>query len=290
MIKLIIGPTASGKSNLAMQIARKKNTIGKNFCVINIDSMQIYKHIPIITAQPSVEDMQEVPHFLYGFAENDYNLSFGKWIKMLQQEIQNAQGMGLEPLIVGGTMMYAYMLLNGYSQIPEIPDEMRLEMNAMYDAIGHDDFLQMVKTLDEKTPKDRQRLVYNYCLLKISGKNLEYYKSLPQIKLFEKHEVEIIIPQKTRAEVYETCNNRFIDMLTDGLLEEIDLVKHCVDLPIKRATGFVYIVNYLNGVISKEEMVEKCQQETRNYAKKQIIWLRKFANEGLIDINSIKNL
>ena len=252
--------------------------------------MQIYKHIPIITAQPTVVDVQEIPHFLYGFAQNDYNLSFGKWATMLRQTIDDVQSKGFESIIVGGTMMYAYMLLNGYSQIPEIPDEMRLEMNQMYDAIGHDDFLQMVQSLDVNTPQDRQRLVYNYCLLKVSSKGLEYYKTLPQIKFFKENEIEIIIPQKTRAEVYETCNGRFLDMITHGLFEEIDAVKHCIPLPIKRATGFVYIVHYLNGNISKEEMIEKCQQETRNYAKKQIIWLRKFANEGLIDISAIKNL
>lgn len=252
--------------------------------------MQIYREIPIITAQPTVSDQTSVPHYLYGFAENGYNLSFGKWVKKLKEVIKDVHSKGLESIIVGGTMMYAYMLLNGYSEIPEIPDELRLETNKMYESIGHDEFLKIALELDAKTPKDRQRLVYNYCLLKVSGKNLHYYKTLPQIKVFKKNEVEVIIPQKTREQVYKTCNNRFLDMIKDGLLDEIEAVKHLTHLPIKRATGFTYIVNYLDGKISKQEMIEKSQQETRNYAKRQIIWLRKFANEALIDVLSIQNL
>jgi len=268
-----------------MEIARKKNG-----CIINIDSMQIYKHIPIITAQPTKNDISKIPHFLYSFAENNYNFSFGRWVQMLKETLLQVNNLGYEPIIVGGTMMYAYLLLNGYSDIPEVPESIRQQMNELYDTIGYEEFLRIVKEKDINTPMDKQRLVYNYCLLEVSGYSLNYYATLPQIQIFKKDEIEIIIPQKTRQEVYKTCDNRFLDMLNNGLLEEIEAVIDDQLLPIKRATGFCYIVEYLRGIMTKQEMIEKSQQETRNYAKRQIIWLRKFAKEHLISLNLINNL
>lgn len=251
--------------------------------------MQIYKEIPIITAQPNKNDLQKVPHFLYGFAESDYNLSFGKWSQMLRTIVNEVQKR-FEPIIIGGTMMYAYLLLKGYSQIPDVPDDVRISAQNLYKNIGHDEFLKIVEVKDKNTPKDKQRLIYNYCLLEVSGNSLEYYSNLPQIKFFNEGDVEVIIPRKTRQEVYQTCNSRFLDMISDGLLEEIEQVLPREELPIKRATGFPYVAKYLRGEISKEEMIEKSQQETRNYAKKQIIWLRKMAKEGFISGESIKDL
>lgn len=247
-----------------------------------MDCMQIYKEIPIITAQPNKADMRSIPHLLYGFAESGDHFSFGKWVKLMLEALQNAQSNGLQPIIVGGTMMYAYMLLSGFSEIPEVPDDIRNDAIQMHAEIGHDEFLKIVQEIDSTTPQDSQRLVYNYCLLKVSGKGLNFYRSLPQKKLFKQGDIKVIVPQKTRKEVYATCNSRFLDMLEDGLLEEVSPFVHQVNLPIARATGFKYVSGYLRGNISKEEMIEKSQQETRNYAKKQIIWLRKFVLEGLI--------
>jgi tRNA dimethylallyltransferase len=276
MIKLIIGPTASGKSALGIEIARKINGI-----IINMDSMQIYKSIPIITAQPSIEDLAKVPHKLYGFATNNYNLSFGKWIQMLQIEVKNAQNQGLTPIIVGGTMMYAYMLLNGFSPIPEISDATRNSTHELYEEIGHDEFLLQTQKMDEETPHDKQRLIYNHCLILQTGKTLLEYSLLPQKKVFE-GQIQVIIPKKTRKQVYDICNSRFLDMISDGLFEEVKSVMEFVDSPIKRATGFHCITQHFSGEIDYSQMVEKCQQETRNYAKKQIMWLRKMAKEDLL--------
>ena len=276
MIKLIIGPTASGKSALGIEIARKINGI-----IINMDSMQIYKSIPIITAQPNKKDLDEVPHKLYGFAPNDYNLSFGKWLQIMQTEVKNAKNNGFTPIIVGGTMMYAYMLLNGFSPIPEISDEVRNSAHKLYEAVGHEEFLDITKKMDGETPHDKQRLIYNYCLILQTGKSLAEYSLLPQTKLFE-DEIEVIVPNKTRKQVYDVCNSRFLDMIKDGLFDEVKSVMEFANSPIKRATGFPYILQHFNGEIDYSQMVEKCQQETRNYAKKQIMWLRKMAKENLL--------
>ncbi len=243
--------------------------------------MQIYKSIPIITAQPNLEDLANIPHKLYGFAQNDYNLSFGKWIQMMELEVQNARNEGFVPIIVGGTMMYAYMLLNGFSPIPEIDDSIRNVVNKHYNQIGHDEFLDITQKMDDKTPNDKQRLIYNHCLILQTGRSLAQYSLLPQKKMFE-GEIEVIIPRKTRKEVYDVCNSRFLDMINDGLFDEVKSVMEFANSPIKRATGFCYIARYLNGEMPFGEMVEKSQQETRNYAKKQIMWLRKMAKENLL--------
>jgi tRNA dimethylallyltransferase len=246
-----------------------------------MESMQIYKSIPIITAQPSVEDLAKVPHKLYGFATNDYNLSFGKWLEIMQTEVENAKNNGLTPIIVGGTMMYSYMLLNGFSPIPEIIEEIRNSTHKLYEEIGHDEFILQTKKIDINTPQDKQRLIYNHCLILQTGKTLLEYSLLPQKKVFE-GQIEVIIPKKTRKQVYEICNSRFLDMIKDGLFEEVKSVMEFANLPIKRATGFPYILQHFNGEIDYAQMVEKCQQETRNYAKKQIMWLRKMAKEDLL--------
>ncbi len=243
--------------------------------------MQIYKSIPIITAQPSVEDLAQVPHKLYGFAPNDYNLSFGKWLQIMQTEVKNAQSQGLVPIIVGGTMMYAYMLLNGFSPIPEISDEVRNSAHELYEMIGHEEFLLQTQQMDDKTPHDKQRLIYNHCLVLQTGKSLAQHSLSPQTKLFE-GQIEVIIPKKTRKQVYDICNSRFLDMIKDGLFDEVKSVMEFANAPIKRATGFPYILQHFNGEIDYNQMVEKCQQETRNYAKKQIMWLRKMAKENLL--------
>ena len=286
MIKLIIGPTASGKSALGIEIARKINGI-----IINMDSMQIYKSIPIITAQPSIEDLAKVPHKLYGFATNDYNLSFGKWLQIMQTEVKNAKNNGFTPIIVGGTMMYAYMLLNGFSPIPEISDKVRNSTHKLYEMIGHEEFLDITKKMDGETPHDKQRLIYNYCLILQTGKSLVQYSLLPQTKVFE-DEIEVIVPKKTRKQVYDVCNSRFLDMIKDGLFDEVKSVMEFTNSPIKRATGFPCILQHFNDEIDYAQMVEKCQQETRNYAKKQIMWLRKMAKENLLGgaIESIYDL
>ncbi len=254
-----------------------------------MDSMQIYKSIPIITAQPSIEDLAKVPHKLYGFATNNYNLSFGRWAKMVELEVQNARAKGLIPIIIGGTMMYAYMLLNGFSPIPEINDSIRNCANALYAQIGHDEFLNITQKMDDKTPNDKQRLIYNHCLILQTGKSLTQYSLLPQQKMFE-GEIEVIIPRKTRKNVYDACNGRFLDMIDDGLFDEVKSVMEFANLPIKRATGFCYVARYLNGEMPFDAMVDKSQQETRNYAKKQIMWLRKMAKEGLIVPDAIQDL
>lgn len=252
--------------------------------------MQIYKNIPIITAQPSKKDQTDVKHFLYGFAEDDYNLSFGNWIKMLQNILIECENQNIEPIILGGTMMYAYLLLKGFSDIPAISITTKQKADELYNEIGHEEFLHLTQKLDANTPQDKQRLLYNYCLITSFGNTLSYYSTLPQIKIFKENEIQIIIPEKTRQQVYEVCNNRFLDMINDGLIEEVESVMQSSHLPIKRATGFVYIKDYILGYISKELMIEKSQQETRNYAKRQIIWLRKFAKEGIIYNNTISNL
>ena len=273
---IITGPTASGKSALAIEIASKKNGY-----IVNMDCMQIYKSIPIITAQPSLNDLKTVQHHLYGFAENGENLSFGKWVKMVKETITLPQNKGKTPILVGGTMMYAYMLLNGFSPIPEISDETRNSTHELYEEIGHDEFLLQTQKMDGATPHDKQRLIYNHCLILQTGRTLLEYSLLPQKKVFE-GQIEVIIPKKTRKQVYDICNSRFLDMIHDGLFEEVRSVMEFANLPIKRATGFPYILQHFNGEIDYAQMVEKCQQETRNYSKKQIMWLRKMAKENLL--------
>jgi tRNA dimethylallyltransferase len=314
-IILVGGPTASGKSALALDLARKNNG-----AIINADAMQIYAGLPILSAQPTQAEMREIPHELYGALDPAEASSAGKWLGLATAAIERTFAAGRTPILTGGTGLYFRALLGGLAEIPPIPDAVRQDTQKLYDDIGEERFREALATLDPESAarlarNDRQRLIRAYEVAKHTGKPLKEWHNLstssvipakagiqrrsPQDPsgnvveqpsrrdrldsgfrrndaVFESH---LLLPP--RDELYAACDQRFTRMLERGAIEEVKaLLTRNLDpaLPAMKTIGVREIATYLNGECSLDEATAKAQQATRNYAKRQMTWFR---NQGL---------
>ena len=285
---VITGPTASGKSDVAIKLTYLLKQKGIECFIINADSKQIYKEVPIITAQPSKADLQNAPHLLYGFYTNkdaiEQRYSVAKWFYTVKHEVENLIAQKKMPIIVGGSGFYIEALVKGLSKIPSLDPLTAKISEDLFDSLGYETFLQKVLQLDPLTPRDPQRLKKNYSYI------TQYHKPL---RLLDDGSREIIAlnPIKfvlipPREIIYKECDSRFDDMCKDGVIEEVeDLIKQEESIAdaIFTTSGFKYIAEFLNGKITKQIMLEKSKQETRNYAKRQSTWFNnRFKDCGFI--------
>lgn len=290
MQKVIIltGPTASGKSDLAVQYGINSG----NVVIINADSMQVYKEIPIIAASPKKYDLEKVPHKLYEILTGNEQLSAGKWLELVENEIKIAHNNAKIPLIVGGTTMYIRLLIDGISQIPDIPEEINIEAKNELSNLGKDDFFAKLVQFDSKCGEkikktDSQRMLRAFSVMKYTGKSIFDYHNNNKPSILQNYDVKKIVLMPPREVVYKYCNSRFCDMIQDGVIDEIKALidmKYRENSPVYNAIGVLEIIDYINEKINYENMVEKVQQYTRNYAKRQMTWLRnKFLDFQFID-------
>ncbi|MDR0662366.1 MAG: tRNA (adenosine(37)-N6)-dimethylallyltransferase MiaA [Holosporales bacterium] len=272
MLLVVAGPTASGKSLLALSLAC---TLGGE--IVNADSQQLYRDLPILSALPSVEDFQRIPHHLYGIFPFEEPCSVGKWCSLAEtclSEIHQRQHL---PILVGGTGLYLKAFLEGLRSIPQIPPAVRQEVRERFVFLGKADFWQELCTLDPLAathvrPTDTQRLQRAYEVMRATGRSLfSWMQETPQ------RSVCIVIILPPREDLYTACNTRFALFLERGALEEVRTILH--DLPPSlhaqiKTIGFQELRQYLEGKISLEEAVLLAQQHTRQYAKRQITWFR----------------
>lgn len=267
---VIAGPTASGKSAHALEIAQKQAAV-----IINADSQQVYRDFPILTAQPSTAEMQLAPHKLYGFLDIDSKCDAATWAKMAATEIQTVWQNNQLPILVGGTGLYLKTLMQGISPVPDIPAKIRTQTGALLSTVGNAKFHAMLIEQDPTSAHlnigDTQRILRAYEVLESTGKPLSYWHSQPTKAFLEnaQYEGKILLPE--RQELYANCNTRFKKMLEQGAIEEVQ--KYDLNHPIK-IIGAPEIQSYLRGEISKELAIEKGAQLTRNYAKRQYTWFR----------------
>ena len=275
-IILISGPTASGKSKFAIQLAKKIN--GE---VINADSMQIFKELKILTARPQLNDLKNIKHHLYGFKSVKENYSTGNWLKDAKLKINNIKKKNKIPILVGGTGLYFKALIDGIVKIPNIPLIFRNRIRKKHSKIGQKKFyLELIK-LDPLCKKkinknDTQRSIRAYEVKKFTNKSLfnwydETYSDFTQdsfIKLY------IDYP---RDKLIERISLRTNKMLRDGAIKE---AKRFYKLRIKRdlssnkVIGLSEIKDYLDKRINIKELKEKISIKTRQYAKRQSTWAR----------------
>lgn len=280
-ITVIYGPTASGKTALALEIAAAQNGV-----IINADSMQIYDALPVLTAQPSAEEIQQAPHKLYAALDPAKRCSAQSWRDMAASEIEAALAQNQTPIIVGGTGLYLKALIKGLSPMPVVPDETRTKAMAMQKELGNPAFHSALAAKDavmaEKLhPNDTQRLIRAWEVLEGTGKSLAHWQAIPPSAPPAHWNFEINHVNPDRALLYERCNTRFDTMLELGILDEvkaldslIELGKVPADAPITHALGFHPFQSYLRGMTSLDEAIDKAKQETRNYAKRQITWFK----------------
>ncbi len=257
-IPIIVGPTASGKSAFSLKLAQQIN--GE---IINADSLQVYKDILILSARPSVQEQRGIPHHLYGYLDAYTTPSVASWLEDVKSTLQTIK----TPLFVGGTGMYIKALTEGISPIPEVDENIRELVRQMP--------LEEVKSkVINCKAIDPQRLRRALEVQLTTGKPLQYFQELPKTKIIDK-DFEIYFLNPDRAWLYERCDQRFIQMLQQGAIEE---VKHLKKINatggITKAIGIKQISQWLDGEISNEEMILKATQATRHYAKRQVTWFK----------------
>lgn len=274
-IIVIAGPTASGKSGLALDIAKSVNGI-----VINADSMQVYKDIPIIAASPSKKDLLVAPHKLYGIYDASVRGNVVDWLNLCKQEISEAKKTNRTPVIVGGTGMYIEALTKGVTPIPETPNEVR---NTVEEIISNEGLEFLYKKLQEVDSNTASRLSENDTTrikraMEIwyhTGKNLTYWHSLPLINHFNPNDFIKIYIKPPRELLDIRARLRFDIMMNQGALSEVEqLVKKNLpdSLPAMRALGVQELKSYIIGKSSLSEAVEEAKLHTRQYAKRQTTW------------------
>lgn len=285
-IIIITGATGSGKSSIAIDLAKKNNGI-----IINADSMQIYKQIPIITAQPDEKDLSQVKHLLYGFVDifdtkNIY--SVGKYLSDLQQTIQDIEVNEPDkiPIIVGGTMLYIDAILHGLSEMPTISEDIKKEIRNKYKKKTANEIFEDLKKIDKEYAKivdknNPQRLIRGIEVKLSTGMSItEFWKKNKQQSLFKDYNIKKIIVDLPREKLYERINNRFDIMLKNGALKEAKKIYDQCNLQgfkhqdIPKAIGLHEFFDYFDGKISLETAIDKAKQLSRNYAKRQLTWHR----------------
>lgn len=269
---IISGPTASGKSGLAMELAALKD-----IAIINADSLQIYEGLPILSSQPSLDDQKKVPHFLYSVLKPEESSSVAMWLKLVKSTVEQVIKEKKLPVIVGGSGMYISKLVEGISEIPETEDDLRKGATALYEQIGHEEFQKKLIDLGEAKIPDKHRMIRAYEVLTQTGKSISWWQNQPIKKVFENANFLHINLNPNREKLYENCNLRFEEMLKIGGFEEAqNLMNQGIedDRQITKTLGFYEICDFTLGRISREEMVTIATQKTRNYAKRQLTWFR----------------
>lgn len=281
-IIVLLGPTASGKSALALSIAQKIGAV-----IINCDSKQLYKEIPIITAQPSMDEKRQVRHELYGVISASEHCSVGRWIDMVKPVIEEVWGRGEIPLLVGGTGMYIKYLTQGIPQMPDISGVIRQNVR---EEILNNGSLAIYKKLDsimqaKLFPNDSQRVARAYEVFLQTGKSLSYWQSQPAIPIFKDVDFIKFFLSPPREKVYENCNKRFEKMMNEGVIQEMEFLQAMGlsdELPAMKSHGVPELLAYLNGNLSEKDAIEQAKRNTRHYIKRQFTWFRGQISDALV--------
>lgn len=274
---LIAGPTASGKSAVALALARELGGI-----VINADSMQVYSGLHVLTARPDAQDEALVPHKLYGFVSPAEVYSVGRWLADAAREIQAARAVGRTPILVGGTGLYFKALLEGLAPIPDVPDDIRNHWRAEAARLAGAELHALLAERDpvmaaRLRPQDPQRIVRALEVIEATGRSLSQWQEEPAAPILDLADALAIVVAPGRETVYARCDARFEAMLAAGALDEVAaLMRLDLDpgLPAMRALGVAALMAHLRGEISLEEAAARVKTDTRRYAKRQITWLK----------------
>ena len=266
---LIAGQTASGKSQLALQIAEKKDKI-----IVNADAIQVYENWRILTARPSITDESLTTHMLYGHIAAQIEYSVGHWLK----DIQKILSIYPNPIIVGGTGLYFSSLTNGLIDIPDIPAQIRLEAK---NRIQHEGLGSLIAEIDLETRKkidknNPMRVQRAWEVMKATGRGLACWHNETPKPILDLKNCETILVDCDTSVVNNRINSRFYQMLEDGLLEEASRNFSTWDEnnPSSKAIGAKEIMAFLNDDISMKQLKEEVVVATKQYAKRQRTWFR----------------
>ncbi len=274
---LIAGPTASGKSALALDVARRRNGV-----VINADSMQVYRDLRILTARPTKEEEAAAPHRLYGHVDGAVNHSVARWLADATAVLSEVEAEGRLPIFCGGTGLYFKALTDGLSDIPAVPDDVRAAVRAACEGRETPELHARLAACDPASaarlrPSDRLRVMRALEVHAATGRSIAAFWDTRAPGPLSGDGVEKVFLAPDRAEIRARIDARFLAMMEAGTLDEVAaLAARRLDpmLPVMRAHGVPGLIAALEGRMSLAEAIAKGQADTRAYAKRQVTWFR----------------
>ena len=270
-LALIAGPTASGKSALALALAERTGGV-----IVNADSAQVYRDLPVLSAAPSSEERRAVDHRLYGFLDGSEPCSAAGWAAGAREEIARIHADARIPILVGGTGLYLRTLLDGIAPVPEIDPEIRGQVRAASVKENRARLLELdPEAATRLNPADSARIARALEVVLSTGKQLADWQQRREGGIGGGVELRTLILLPPREWLYARCDQRFARMIEQGAVEEVErlLARHLdPELPAMRGIGVREIASYLSGELSLEQAVAAGQQATRRYAKRQYTW------------------
>lgn len=273
---LIAGPTASGKSALALAMAREQNGV-----IVNADAMQIYDTLRVVTARPSDAEMALAEHRLYGTVPARTRFSTGQWLAAVRGVMDEADP-GQPLIFVGGTGLYFDALVNGFADIPEVPTELTLQVQQEIQALDGGQRMALLQREDPATAErlkvaDPQRLVRALAVKRATGRMLSDFQNAPASGILADFGVERMVLDPDRNVLRDRIASRFEQMSLGGAVEEVEALRALKldpSLPVMKAIGVREIGDWLDGVTSREEAIALAVIATQQYAKRQRTWFR----------------
>ncbi|MGC2202784.1 MAG: tRNA (adenosine(37)-N6)-dimethylallyltransferase MiaA [Stellaceae bacterium] len=280
---VIAGPTASGKSALATELAEASGGT-----IINADSMQCYRDLRILTARPDTAAEVRAPHRLYGFLDAAERGSAASWRALALSEIEAATGAGRVPILVGGTGLYLRAIQEGLAPVPHIPEKIRQEAIELHHSLGGVAFRERLAELDplgarRLFPGDKQRLVRAYEVVRTTGTPISTWQRRSTRRPPCRFATILLAPP--REPLYAACNARFGQMIDAGALAEAAAIaarRLDPELPAMKAVGLPELLRHLAGEMSLNEAIAAGQRATRRYAKRQVTWFSHQTTPDLI--------
>jgi tRNA dimethylallyltransferase len=278
-LALIAGPTASGKSDLAVELATRIEAAGRRALVINADSAQVYADLAVLSARPTQNDMRGIEHRLFGEWDGASACSAADWARRAKLEIAAAHAAGAVPILVGGTGLYMRTLLDGIAPVPPIEPAIRAEVRAMpvseaRAALERED----PESAARLAPADSTRVARALEVVRSTGETLAHWQARREGGIGGDVDLHAAILLPDRDMLYARCEQRFATMLAQGAIAEVEaLLARDLDpaLPVMRAIGVREIAGYLSGQWSLTDAADMAAQATRNYAKRQYTWFRR---------------
>jgi tRNA dimethylallyltransferase len=275
-VLLIAGPTASGKSALALRLAERLD--GE---LVNADALQLYADLRILSARPAAEEEAVAPHHLFGLADGADGWSVGRWLGAALPILADIAARGRRAIVVGGTGLYFRALTKGLADIPAVPAAARQAAAAAFDRLGEDAFRQAVASRDPAAaariaPGDRQRLLRAYEVVEATGRALTDWQAGTEAPL-RSDRWRAVVLEPDRETLYARCDARLQAMVEAGALSEVrTLMDRRLDplAPVMKAVGVRELAAHLAGELPLAEAIALAQQETRRYAKRQLTWFR----------------
>ena len=275
-IWLIAGPTASGKSALALRLAARTGAE-----IVNADSMQLYADLRVLTARPSAEEEASAPHHLFGVADAADGWSVGRWLRAATEVLAEIAARGRPAVVVGGTGLYFSALTQGLADIPAVPVEVRRAVGEDYDRMGEATFRRRLAARDPASASrieagDRQRLIRAWSVFAATGRALSDWRETGEPVLAPGAWRGVAL-EPPRATLYARCDARLEAMIAEGALDEVaTLAARGLDpeLPALKAVGYRELAAHLRGETTLADALAAAQMQTRRYAKRQTTWMR----------------